>query len=357
MAHSRQGMDRMSLPPFEWTAAEKMPRLLEQLNGLTCLHASRCPLYGRYLQAWGVVPGTATSLAELPYLPARAFKLLQLKSVPDGDIVKTIQSSGTSGATSRVYVDGRTSIRQSRALLEIIRNVIGDKRPMLVLDSPAAGRNSAAFSARSAGALGFSQCASETVFALDERGQLDLNIVEGFLKRMGDTEFMVFGFTFLVWQVLVQEPLPTRLQGAFRKACLFHGGGWKKLASLGISDQAFRTALAQHTGLQRIHNYYGMAEQTGSIFVECEYGRMHASKYSEILIRDPVDLHPCQPGDKGVIQVLSSLPESYPGHSILTEDVGWVEPDGLCACGRNGTCIHVEGRLQRAEARGCSDVY
>ena len=100
-----------------------------------------------------------------------------------------------------------------------------------------------------------------------------------------------------------------------------------------------------------------MAEQTGSIFVECDYGRMHASKYSEVLIRDREDLHVCAPGGHGIIQVLSTLPESYPGHSILTEDVGWIEPDVLCACGRHGSTIHISGRLERAEARGCSDVY
>ena len=28
------------------------------------------------------------------------------------------------------------------------------------------------------------------------------------------------------------------------------------------------------------HNYYGMVEQTGTIFIECEFGRMHASPLS-----------------------------------------------------------------------------
>ena len=62
-------------------------------------------------------------------------------------------------------------------------------------------------------------------------------------------------------------------------------------------------------------------------------------------------------GQDGVIQVFSTLPESYPGHSILTEDFGRVSKDEKCKCGRFGTTIKIDGRLPDAEIRGCSDVY
>ena len=44
------------------------------------------------------------------------------------------------------------------------------------------------------------------------------------------------------------------------------------------------------------------------------------SKYSEVLIRDK-NFKSLQK-IKGFIQLLSLLPKSYPGHSILTEDIG-----------------------------------
>ena len=39
-------------------------------------------------------------------------------------------------------------------------------------------------------------------------------------------------------------------------------------------------------GIKNIHNYYGMIEQTGSIFLECEKGFFHPSIFSEVIIRN-----------------------------------------------------------------------
>ena len=62
-------------------------------------------------------------------------------------------------------------------------------------------------------------------------------------------------------------------------------------------------------------------------------------------------------GEIGVVQVLSALPESYPGHSILTEDLARVEAVDSCPCGRLGKAVSVLGRVPEAELRGCSDTH
>ncbi len=100
-----------------------------------------------------------------------------------------------------------------------------------------------------------------------------------------------------------------------------------------------------------------MAEQLGSVFVECEQGHMHCSNYSDILIRKLQDFSVCQQGEKGLIQLLSVLPYSYPGHSILTEDEGIILGEDDCPCGRKGKYFKILGRIKNAEIRGCSDTY
>ncbi|MCG7782343.1 Acyl-protein synthetase, LuxE [compost metagenome] len=65
----------------------------------------------------------------------------------------------------------------------------------------------------------------------------------------------------------------------------------------------------------------------------------------------------CPHGKPGIIQVLSTLPESYPGHSLLTEDEGVVLGEDDCSCGRAGKYFRIIGRLKNAEIRGCSDTY
>ena len=59
--------------------------------------------------------------------------------------------------------------------------------------------------------------------------------------------------------------------------------------------------------IKKVHNYYGMVEQTGSIFMECEYGFFHASTFSEILIRDHANYQSKDIGERGLIQLISVI--------------------------------------------------
>ena len=84
---------------------------------------------------------------------------------------------------------------------------------------------------------------------------------------------------------------------------------------------------------------------------------MHTSIFSDVITRRPIDFSECVIGEPGIIQVVSTIPESYPGHSLLTEDEGAIEGIDDCPCGRKGKYFRIKGRLQNAEIRGCSDTY
>ena len=62
-------------------------------------------------------------------------------------------------------------------------------------------------------------------------------------------------------------------------------------------------------------------------------------------------------GEIGIIQTVSVLPKSYPGHSLLTEDEGILLGEDDCECGRLGKYFRIVGRIKNAEIRGCSDTY
>ena len=138
---------------------------------------------------------------------------------------------------------------------------------------------------------------------------------------------------------------------------LIHGGGWKKLVSEAVSPAEFKARLTAVCGLSDVHDYYGMVEQTGCVYMQCEHGHMHASVFSDVIMRNPKDFSVCSVGEKGIIQVVSVLPKSYPGHSLLTEDEGVLLGEDDCPCGRNGKYFQILGRLKNAEIRGCSDTY
>ena len=41
--------------------------------------------------------------------------------------------------------------------------------------------------------------------------------------------------------------------------------------------------------------------------------------------------------------------QSYPGHALLTEDLGTILGEDDCACGRKGKYFSISGRVQNAK--------
>ena len=89
-----------------------------------------------------------------------------------------------------------------------------------------------------------------------------------------------------------------------------------------------------------------MIEQVGSIFLECKCGYFNTTDYSKILIRDK-NFKILGPSAKGFLQIFSTLPTSYPGHNILTEDIGEIIEDKNCNCYPNKIKFLVHGRFRK----------
>jgi len=321
-----------------------------------------CPEYSKILECFDVPAEPMQDYRMLPFLPVRLFKELSLKSVPDDAVVKTVTSSGTSGqSVSRIFLDRVTSANQQRAMVRIVSDFIGTGRmPMIVIDCPGVVKDRNMFSARGAGILGFSIFGAKRMFALDDKMRLNVDELRDFLSCFHGQRILLFGFTFMVWQHFYRELLRLREQGIvfdLSDGVLIHGGGWKKLAADAVTSDVFKNSLREVCGLEQIHDYYGMAEQTGCIYMECEFGHLHASIFSDVIARRPLDFSECAIGEPGILQVMSSIPESYPGHNLLTEDEGVVLGVDDCPCGRKGKYFKVLGRLKDAEIRGCSDTY
>ena len=80
------------------------------------------------------------------------------------------------------------------------------------------------------------------------------------------------------------------------------------------------------------------------------------SNFADVIIRHPTTFEKLGPGEEGLIQVVSMLPISYPGMSLLTEDIGFIENVDNDKNGLMGKALRVLGRVEKAELRGCSDV-
>jgi hypothetical protein len=290
-------------------------------------------------------------------LPVSVFKNYQLKSVADEEIIKVLTSSGTTGqAVSRIYLDKHTAQMQTKALSKIIGHVVGTKRlPMLIVDSKSVLSNRASFSARGAGILGLSVFGKDHTYVLDDNLELMEPVLEEFLQTHSGQPVLIFGFTFMVWLYLYSASLSGKYD--LSQAILIHSGGWKKLVDLSVDNETFKQKLREKFGLQQVYNFYGMVEQVGSVFLENSDGSLHCPNFADVIIRNPVDFSVQKEGEPGLIQVLSTLPHSYPGHSLLTEDLGVLTGTDSASNGWKGRSFKVLGRAKKAELRGCSDTF
>lgn len=354
--------DIINISPYSLTQEEKEKLLTDRLSGLTAMHRVKCKAYDNILNSIGYDDKTVKSYKDIPFLPVRLFKDMDLKSVTDDQIVKTMTSSGTSGQkVSKIYLDRTTASNQQKTMVKIVSSFTGAERmPMIIIDCPSVIKNRNLFSARGAGILGFSMFGSKKIYALKDDMSLDVDAISSFINENKGKKILLFGFTFMIWQYFYKELLRLKkedIEFDLSDGILIHGGGWKKLISESVSPAEFKTALNSVCKISRVHDYYGMVEQTGCIYMQCECGHLHASIFSDVIVRRPEDFSECKIGEKGIIQVVSTIPESYPGHSLLTEDEGTVLGVDDCPCGRKGKYFEIHGRIKKAEIRGCSDTF
>jgi phenylacetate-coenzyme A ligase PaaK-like adenylate-forming protein len=354
MTHSHAA-ELLAAPPFGVAREDKQRLLTEALRELTALHRNQCEPYARAVDVMHPRHDIST-LADVPYLPVSVFKTHTLRSVPEADVFKVLTSSGTTGQVpSRIYLDRDTATRQTKALSTIMQAVLGAQRlPMIMVDTKSVFANRQSFSARGAGLLGMANFGRDHFYALDDQMQLDEPGLRAFLDKYSGKPLLIFGFTFMVW--LYFREAAARMGADLSQATLVHSGGWKKLVEQSVDNARFKATLREGTGLARVFNFYGMVEQVGSVFLECEQGQLHAPAFADVIARDLRTLEPIV-GREGVLQVLSALPTSYPGHSLLTEDLGTVLGEDDCPCGRKGKYFSVRGRIARSEIRGCSDTH
>ena len=349
----------LRLEPYSLNHAEKEQLYRKAMGALTLHHYHNCEEYRKILDAMGYDPHKEVSAANQPMLPVRLFKSFTLSSTSKDQIVKTMTSSGTSGqAVSRIFLDKENARNQTRVLTEIITSFIGKKRlPLIILDTEMVKKDRAMFSARGAGIIGFTTFGRDVLYALDENMQINISAIQEFLAKHSGGPVLFFGYTYMIWRHVVRELEEQGVTLSVEDGILFHIGGWKKLKAEAVSTEEFNQRIQSAVGNVRVHNYYGMAEQLGSVFVECEYGHMHCSNYSDVIIRRPQDFSAAEQGERGLIELLSLLPTSYPGHILLTEDEGKILGEDDCPCGRKGKYFKIIGRVQGAEIRGCSDTY
>lgn len=355
----------LAAPTFTMDQDQRRAELLSVLKAELVYAGDRSAGLRRYFEAWPIDYRRATRISDLPYLPVGVFKATPpLALVEAGETIRTVASSATTGQTpSRVVLDAATSKRMTRGVMSIVRDFIGPmRRPYLVVDVPETLSGAGELSARGAAIQGLRSFATEIVCCLKNDGlgvpTVDESKLLEFAARCRGSEVLVYGFTYVVWQHLV---VPLRARGIcldMPNVRLLHSGGWKRLQDRAVTPAAFAEGVAAVFGCteSRVTDFYGMVENVGVIYPDCEHGNKHVPSFAEVLVRDPLTLEPVETGRQGLVQVCSVLPTSFPGFLVLTEDIGEVVREDGCPCGRRGTAFRFVKRVPNAEVRGCGNI-
>lgn len=344
----------LSYEPYELNAVQKAPLFLGAMKSAFRWHAESNPFFAERVSGFDI--DASKRVEDFPFLPVDDFKGQLQTSVSDDQVVRIVESSGTSGNPSQVALDDITIARQQRALSTIFANYIGSERKhFIVFDNKksvtADGKRT---SSRASGLRGMTLFAKSMQFVLDAQLQIDEKAFSRALKKIPDgAEICIWGFTWMLHAASARLPEHQDLLAVFHEKMksaasihVLHVGGWKKLENQKVSKEQFSADVAGAFGIgeQSMMDVYGMTEHLGTVYLDDEHGHKSVSTYSDVIIRDPETLEPLGIGEVGRIQLLTPVPHSYPGVSILTTDLGRIEGIDDCSTGRPGKYFTFQGR-------------
>ena len=329
--------------------------LIEEIRELNRHHYENCKVYRDMIRNMGWLGKMEKNPCDI-FVHCNLFKYhkLQTGQSNKGELVLT--SSGTTGKLkSQIYADFETRLSQQKALRKLlVRDIVKERIrniPYYVISSEDILRQQ---NAKYAAVKGFSMLSKQINFLLSKKGKIRKEILE---QMEGENStILIFGFTYDVYKFLqALSEMPKSLRLSSKRVILLHGGGWKKMEQERVSNTKLNEVAKHLIPNVEVINYYGMIEQPGSIYIECRKGFFHDHEFGTIITRDN-NLEEQETGKKGIVQVISTLPKSYPGHSILTEDTGTIYGKNCCECGNPGKYFKIQGRLSNTQLKGCSDA-
>lgn len=329
---------------------------LKEMNVLTVHHLKGSKEFRRMWPDWK----KCDRIECLPFVHVGVFKHLELKTT-DKSVKhnRTVCSSSTSGISSKIILDERSSKFQSESTTRILTDFVGEqKRPLMVLDSAKSLYRRGELSARIAAAMSLQAIATDIQFLLEDPNNpesMKFDLLKEMLSKHED--LLVYGFSWILWLAWGARDFPKEItSGLKRKKITFvHSGGWKKLESIKVSNERFNSSLLSKVhSCSKVVDFYGLVEQLGIVYPLCEHGARHVPVWADVVVRDSHTLESLE-GEAGQLQLLNCITYGAPYYSVLTEDIGCIL-SGSCPCGRSGKRFELLGRIPKAEVRGCANV-
>jgi phenylacetate-coenzyme A ligase PaaK-like adenylate-forming protein len=351
----------LNAPPYSKDFNDEI--FINYLNLVTEHHYKNCKDYRNFFDHIFKKYRYFNDILDFPYLPAAIFKQKKLFSIKSKNIFKTITSSATTGKqSSQIILDKFNNQNWTISMQKMLIQRLGNKKYVtILLDTPTSLNSSIQLTARSsmAQAIYFNSKSINSIL-LQKGNTITLNL-KNFLNIINDEnieDIMIFSFTYILYKNFLLELKKKKITFKNKNIKIIHAGGWKKLHNEKISDTKLKQLCFEILNVQKenVIDIYGFSEQGGLLYPDCKYGFKHLPVWSDLIIRDPLTLNIMKSGQIGLMQFLTPIQTSYPGHSILTQDLGYINPR-KCKCGNLRKSFKVIGRNDSSqEIRGCGDV-
>ncbi|MDI7191034.1 hypothetical protein [Leptospira santarosai] len=347
----------------DWDMMEPMESLDLRISAIkesVRHHISNCKEYASFANRMEFDPEKIMDpqdLYKIPQIPSSIFKMKEIVSVPQKNIVKRFESSGTSGVKSKIARDEISLARLSGSLRgssHVWDNVIGnldleEDIKVIHLGPPRQEAGSIWFS----NVMGLIELEADTNHVM-RNGKIDWKDVKvQIISALKDFKrVIVVGAPFLVKEL--SDTTHFKEINGGEKLCFVTGGGWKKFSGSPLQQKEMIDEAFQKFQLRHRHQFKDVFNQVelNCALVECSEGKLHAPPWLEIIVRDPFSLNAMDAGKEGILSYLDPTAHSFPCF-FIGEDIG-IKNDSPCKCGRTTHSISITRRLKISSHHGCS---
>jgi len=302
-----------------------------------------------------------SDLEKIPAVGVTAMKYYLLLSLAEEAAVLKLTSSGTRGQKTQIWFD-RDSLDRVQSMLELLwrqEGLISKKQTnymMMVYDPEEAKDLGIAFTLKNQQRFA---PPSETYFAIRKNamGAWEFNmkaVIEKLNSYIGQGKpVRIMGIISFIYELL-EELEKTGAVALPPESFLLTGGGWKTADEKKVPRDYFRGKASRILGIpdENIRDAYGMAEHSAP-YIECKRHRFHIPVYNRIFIRNPETMTVMSPGEIGLLQLISPFNAMMPNLSILSTDMGHIDPDP-CPCGWKAPTFTLVGRGGLVKHKGCA---
>ncbi len=359
---SRQKLFWLSRP-YDLAGTERA--FLRAVRDNCAYHIRHCPAYRTLAEGEGFSPEQVRAVEDLkriPAIPTLYFKRHAIFSMPRWRRCFEVTSSGTSGSFSRIRFDWGCVLAEAPMVIRLgLLHGLASPVPAhyVVLGYRPDRKNTTGVTRTMWGLTWFAPPLSRH-FVLERREGVYVPDLEGAvraLEKLSRSPFPVrlIGFPSYLWFGLTKmKEMGVSLKLPARSRIIL-AGGWKQHYQEEVEKPRLYSLVKKVLGIpeDHINELFGAVEHP-IFYNTCRNHRFHVPAYARILIRDPRTLEPLPMGETGIINLISPLMCATPTVSVMTDDLGVLEPGASCGCGIASPVLNIIGRVGLAGVTTCA---